>query len=509
MNRRLGVLVAFGVGFIALSYEILWYRAVSVALLARPHAFGVVLGGYLTGIAAGAYLSGRFCVRDRAPADLSRTAGWLLVGASATGFLLVPVLARILTTSRNWAGPMLLLAAGASALGGIFPLLAHATIRQRDRVGAWTGYLYLANIVGSAAGSLLTGLWLLDLAGLPTLITGVSVGGAFLGGSLIVGAGSLLQVRTLCGVAAVVLLLILMPVGQTAAFAELYDRLFFRLEYRGSHFTEVIETRSGVIGVTADEAVYGAGVHDGYFNTDLHKTRVNIIHRAYAIGAFHSQPRRVLMIGLSSGSWAAVIANHPQVESLTVVEINPGYLELIARRPAVAGILEDPRVRIDIADGRRWLLRHPHERFDLIVANTTYHWRANASSLLSVEFLGLIRGHLNRGGVYYFNTTSEPRVHRTAAEVFPHAWRVYSMMAVSDTPIDPDMKRFSDQLAAYRLYDGRAALDLSREDDRQLHELLVSDFAADLEPRDRILQRTAGLAPITDDNMGTEWRLKR
>ena len=37
------------------------------------------------------------------------------------------------------------------------------------------------------------------------------------------------------------------------------------------------------------------------------------------------------MIGLSSGSWAQVIANDPDVASLTVVEINPGYLSLIAQ----------------------------------------------------------------------------------------------------------------------------------------------------------------------------------
>ena len=31
------------------------------------------------------------------------------------------------------------------------------------------------------------------------------------------------------------------------------------------------------------------------------------------------------MIGLSAGAWAEVVANHPQLDELVVVEINPGY----------------------------------------------------------------------------------------------------------------------------------------------------------------------------------------
>ena len=44
--------VALG-GFISLSYEILWYRAISVASGATASAFGLLLGFYLLGLAAG------------------------------------------------------------------------------------------------------------------------------------------------------------------------------------------------------------------------------------------------------------------------------------------------------------------------------------------------------------------------------------------------------------------------------------------------------------------------
>src|SRR5476649_179179 len=107
-----------------------------------------------------------------------------------------------------------------------------------------------------------------------------------------------------------------------------------------------------------------------------------------------------------TGSWAQVIASNPDVASLTVVEINPGYLALIARSPQVASVLSNPKVTIVTDDGRRWLRANPGRHFDAIVSNTTWHFRASVTNLLSVEFLDLGRLHLNPGGIFFYNTTS-------------------------------------------------------------------------------------------------------
>ncbi|MBZ5585763.1 MAG: hypothetical protein LAQ30_26930 [Acidobacteriia bacterium] len=106
--------------------------------------------------------------------------------------------------------------------------------------------------------------------------------------------------------------------------------------------------------MTPDGTVYGGAIYDGRFSVSLVDDR-NIIARAYALSAFHPAPKDVLMIGLASGSWAQVVANHPQVEKLTLVEINPGYLNLIPHHPEVASLLHNPKVDIVIDDGRRWL----------------------------------------------------------------------------------------------------------------------------------------------------------
>jgi spermidine synthase len=299
-------------------------------------------------------------------------------------------------------------------------------------------------------------------------------------------------------------------------FSGMYERLLWKDTFHGGmKFVDLIENRSGVIAVDARETVYGGGVYDGHFNIDP-MNDVNGIFRAYAIPGLHSDPKNVLIIGLSSGSWAQILANDPQVEDVTIVEINPGYLPLIRTRPTVASLLDNPKVHIFIDDGRRWLAAHPDRRFDFILMNTSFNWRANVSNLLSVDFLQMIRRHLKPGGVEYYNTTGSGEVQLTGATVYPYALRVANFIALSDTPIVFDQARLKSTLAAYRI-DGRPVFDLSRPTDRAKLDQIASlaestspdpahERDAVLEDRASLLKRLNGLRLITDDNMGTEWQ---
>jgi spermidine synthase len=127
---------------------------------------------------------------------------------------------------------------------------------------------------------------------------------------------------------------------------------------------------------------------------------------------------------------------HPQLDELVVVEINPGYLKLIPLYPVVSGLLANPRVKIVIDDGRRWLRNHRGQGFDVVIMNTTFHWRSFASNVLSVEFLRLAGSVLNTGGIVMFNATGSSEVHRTAALAFPNAMRFANLMVGSRDRIE-------------------------------------------------------------------------
>jgi spermidine synthase len=305
--------------------------------------------------------------------------------------------------------------------------------------------------------------------------------------------------------------------GAIAVVPRLSEHVLESLQWKGmppeGAFVKVLENRSGIIAVTDNGVVYGHGMYDGRFNTDL-KHDTNGIVRPYSLSLFHPAPRDVLMIGLSSGSWAQVIANNPDVASLTVIEINPGYLALIEKEPEVASVLKNPKVKIITDDGRRWLRANPTRHFDAIVSNTTWHFRASVTNLLSVEFLELIRHHLKSGGIFFYNTTESDRVQRTACLAFAQGARVTNHMVVSDAPIAWDFRRWRHTLEAYRI-DGQLVFEKSRKLDRaKLDELAAWQTSLapgshpdrrPIEPCPDILARTAGQRPVTDDNMGSEW----
>ncbi|HTK42263.1 MAG TPA: fused MFS/spermidine synthase [Gemmatimonadales bacterium] len=488
-------------GFIALSYEILWYRTITIVSGSAAASFGLMLGFYLFGLALGAWYAGTWCRQMTGEGDrrlLRRTAAFLLL-ANAIAFMVLPTFAWTATIGA-WPLSFAAVAVSSALFGAVLPLVSHFAVPPDRRAGRSMSHLYVANIVGSTVGSFMTGfvlldLWPLRIIAVVLLVLGCSASAALYALS---GPGTrLLEGLSLAGAVALA--------GVSVAphlFGNFYEKLLFGPSAEGQPaFDQVIENRSGVITVTPDGTVYGSGAYDGRISLDLFHDR-NIIFRAYAIAALHPAPREALMIGLGGGAWAQVLAHHPSLEKLTIVEINPGYTEVIARHPEVASLLRNPKVEIITDDGRRWLRRHPDRRFDLIVSNTTLHWRAHSTNLLSVEFLHVVRPHLNRGGIYYFNTTYSNAALKTALSVFHHGVRVVNFVAVSMDPLRFDEERLREVLQNYSI-DGHRLIDSRSEADRQRLDLVLR--AADIEDRSSVLQRLAAVPLVTDDNMLTEW----
>lgn len=515
MTLALTLLIAALSGFIALSYEMLWYRVIAFESWGTPGAFGLLLAAYLLGLAIGSRIAGRFCKDDARAGDrrqLRLIAGFTLV-ANVVAWAVVPIFGLVAKTGGDWPAAIVFVAIAAALLGAILPLLSHFGIASDDHAGQRLSYVYLANIVGSAAGSLVTGFVFFDVWTLQTTATALGLTGFALV-TLLVALSDLRGAARAKWLGASVLAGAIVFLATPVAYARIWERLLFKEELGpDSKFSEIIETRSGVITVTKNGAVYGGGAYDGIFNTSLIDDR-NTIVRAYAVAALHPAPRRVMMIGLASGSWAAVIAQLPGVEHFTIVEINSGYTTLIARHPEVSGILRDPKVEIVIDDGRRWLNRHPEQRFDVIVMNTTWHWRAHATGLLSAEFMNLARSRLAPGGIFYFNATRSLDVEKTTATVFPHALRFLQMMVGSDSPLVFDRERWNKTLETVMI-DGRLAIDRSTpKGEARFRELsrLAGTIDANppevegLEKRADVLTRTRAATVVTDDNMVPEWR---
>jgi spermidine synthase len=502
-------------GLISLSYEIFFFRTMSYATGNSPVAFATTLGAFLVGLAAGAREGGQACA-NAVGDTLLRSVQRSLAGASIVGCLFLPLLSHLAWLDRGILGVGLLAVyLMARFWGALLPYLAQLGMPADALAGTRMGLFYFSNIVGATFGTVVTGFVLMEhltLTGVGQLLVGAGVVCMLVLDAATAGWAALRRPRSaavaLIGTAALLL--------QPSMSSDLLEVLMWKAAPEAkTRFASVIENRSGIVTVDPTGTVYGNGVYDGHFNVEL-TNDVNGIVRPYALSLFHPAPRDVLMIGLSTGSWAQVIVNNPAVTSLTVVEINPGYRDLVARTPMVASLLANPKVHLVTDDGRRWLRMHADRRFDAIVSNTTFHFRANASNLLSVDFLAMLKAHLNPGGIVFYNTTDSARVQRTGCMVFEHGARFTNHMVLSSSPIDWDFARWRRSLETYRI-DGRPMIDLSNPVhvmgierlmalESQVHPGATPSAADWIEPCEHVLSRTAGRELVTDDNMGTEWR---
>lgn len=492
-------MLAFAAGFMSLSVEILWVRLIGFAHFGVPQAFAFVLVVFLAGVALGAVLGKRFCTgHERALG----AAGVALLLAGAIDIATPWLIAASIAGPFAFLAKVVLILTSAALKAVAFPIAHHlGSSDAGGKLGRSLSRVYFFNIIGSTLGPIVFGFFLLDFI---SLQAGFTVIGLFC-----VAVGALLVARLRAAY-------VFYPLAGLAVVAS------FLVDHKSSHLVRVmagegdalkvhyvVENRQGIIHTTEGEsaaegdAVFGGNVYDGRTNVDL-LVNSNRIDRAYLLTSLTQAPKNILVLGLSTGAWTRVVSAIPGVERIDVVEINPGYLELIKRYPSVSPLLDDKRVSIHIDDGRRWLKRNPGARYDLVVMNTSFHWRANSTNLLSRNFLQELKGHMTPQAILAFNSTRSPDVLETAANVFPHAYRWMNFIYCADFDFREPGADVQRQRLAQLSLEGRPLLDFSRERDRQA---LAAMRAQQFETVDQVAAKTGRpLEIITDDNMITEYK---
>jgi len=481
------------IGFFSLSVEILWVRVVGFGFKTLPFAFSFVLACYLVGIALGAAYGKRLCARAQ---NLYVAAAMVLAIAALVDALTPAAISTFLTPERLWAYTLtIIVAAGLKSV--LFPIAHHlGSLAEGPRVGSSVSKIYFGNIIGATLGPLATGFFALDHLNVDEcfLLSGAAC--LLMSMACVLKSGRLLYIG-----APLVAALLLSLFAAQAARPGIGSLGTLAVGGPGA-ITRFAANRHGVVHYVRSpfggDGVFGGNVYDGLTSVDA-DLNANRLDRLYLLALLHPHPRRILVIGLSGGAWVRALEGFPGIERIDVVEINPVYVDLIRTYPDLAPLLADPRLQIHIDDGRRWLKRNPDERFDLIIQNTTYHWRANAGNLLSREYFTSSKGHLNAGGIFSANATGSFDVLATAQAVFSSAYRYANFVYASDHPLSPDLSR----LAGVRRPDGKLfVLEQPRFGS-------VADFlaTAHLDPAATfIAEHHADAQVITDDNLVSEYR---
>jgi predicted membrane-bound spermidine synthase len=438
LGYRIAAPLSFAVGFLSLSQEMIWVRWVGFGHGGAAQSFSWVLASFLVGIALGALIGKWRCAVSQ---NLVFDAGFVLIlaGLFDAVVLYAAPLAMIFHPA-SFAVQFALVGLAAGIKGVLFPIVHQlGKTDNAAKVGRSFSRVYGANIAGSTLGPLVTGFILLNY------FTAAQIYGAIGLISLAVGLILILPSReqfsrfqALLGsfvLAAMVGLLVRAPdpIVRVANSAKGDVKI-----------SAMVQNRQGIVHMIDTQqpgglVTFGGNIYDGRTGFDM-TINANRLDRAYFMATLHPAPKRVLVIGLSTGAWTKVILGMPGITHVDVVEINPAYAQLMEYDPNLRDVFADSRLKLHWGDGRRWLRANPQEKYDLIVQNTTFHWRSYITLLVSQDYLIEAKSHLLPGGIMGMNTTDSPDIFYTAAKVFEHSIRYQNFVYVGNQPI----KRRSD-----------------------------------------------------------------
>lgn len=417
------LILSFLSGFVSLSTEILWIRIFAFANHSIPQAFAFVLLWFLVGIAIGANLGQHFC---KPRYNLWRIAGIFMLVESLF-LLLSPFLyARSITSPHSLTIAAICILTSAAMFSILFPIAHQLGTLGAKVTGKRISVVYMANIMGATLGPLITGLVLLDFLTVQQNFT------LFAYLTLVVSAFCLYQQIDLKN-----LMIVILAIAMLLSFGFLNPphQLIAKLITEKAPLIKVIENAHGIItiyrGFAQGDIVAGGNVYDGTTNLDpvINSNRIN---RLIILSALHDRPQKILLVGLSIGTWLKLVTSFPHVAQIDVVEINPGYLKAMSAYKAQQSALSDPRVHLYIDDGRRFLKSKPNNKYDMIISNTTFYWRAYSANLLSYEFLSLLKQHMNPHAILTFNSTNSLDAAYTAGRVFAHAYFYENFIIAAD-----------------------------------------------------------------------------
>jgi spermidine synthase len=427
---RQGGVVAVGVavflcGAVLLGLEIVASRVLAPYFGNSLFVWGALIGVVLAGLSVGYWAGGALADRRPTPylllAAIAIAAGLVLAIPAADEWVQErivdwdpgPRLNPLLATLALFGPPSVV-------LGGVSPMAVRLVTRSLDRVGRTAGRLFAVSTAGSIAGTFATAFWLVPELGTDQVLAVGAVVLLVAAGVLAAGARLVVPAVALAVAAAAcvpVVLAFAPEQGRTlsGAAARNWSPVYRERETRrpavldpdavsGNGFRVVYakDTRYHRLLVTEDEETrylrFDNSFQSAMYRTQPFRTRFRYTDYLDLGLAYNPDSRRVLFVGLGGGSAPKRMWRDFPSLDLQVVELDPDVVDVAYSWFALP---RNPRLRVDVEDGRRWLARHD-ARWDVIVVDAFYS-DSIPFHLTTVEFLELARERLAPGGVIVTN----------------------------------------------------------------------------------------------------------
>jgi predicted membrane-bound spermidine synthase len=410
--------ILFSTGLIAMAMEVVWSRAFTQVLRTQVYSFASVVFMYLGATFVGSLLYRRDLRRGRV-----RSLPGLIAFLAIVAFLPVLVNDPRLVNPSHWTG-MANVINRIALLLSICPLcagLGYLTPHLIDAYGAGNparaGRVYALNVLGCIVGPLVASYGLLPwiserqaliVLGLPFFV-------------LLVASGQALEARWRFTTGALAAAAAVWALVFSLDFATVAKRAIPETEIRRDHAASVIATGRGD---DRQLLVNGIGM------TMLTPITKFMVHLPLAFQK--TPPRSALIICFGMGtSYRSALSWDLET---TAVELVPSVRDTFGYYHAdTAAVLRNPKGRIVIDDGRRFLAR-TRAKYDVIVIDPPPPVEAAGSSLLySNEFYEVAKQHLNPGGILQawipeVEEETARAITLSVTDSFPHVRRFASVV---------------------------------------------------------------------------------
>jgi spermidine synthase len=143
-----------------------------------------------------------------------------------------------------------------------------------------------------------------------------------------------------------------------------------------------------------------------FAQSDEYRYHEALVHPAMAA---HGGARKVAVLGGGDGLAVRELLRYPQVESITLVELDPNMTRLFSSDPRLAelngGSLRSPKLKIVHTDAFQWL-QQVQDTFDVIVVDFPDPTNFSIGKLYTNAFYSLLEQRLAASGYAVIQTTS-------------------------------------------------------------------------------------------------------
>ena len=455
-------LLVFLSGFTAISWEIIWFRVLDIALQSNAYTYGHLLAFVLISSAIGSMIGAKAVAYIRQPKKVFLIIQGIISLYSAIAIWGIGLYWQVHPGLRSDAGFINLNNLGAEVLfkylvipgvitivpsllmGFYFPLVQQAVQQNYGEIGKRVGFIYLASILGNTLGSLLTGLVLIDILGTAGSIRLL----------VIIGICFLLLIRANLLKNLLITTLILLAVTTTVVFPNNKSLWAALHTVDPQAYFQVVEDSTSVAAI-AETNDKGKLLASGQVQANFPYLHIHgLLGSTPAL--LHPNPEKIMIIGLGSGGTPHTVGVNPLTQKIKIIELLGAELPVLqqyAQRPAgkaLKHLFQDPRYEIIVGDGRRELTMS-QEKFDIIEADAIQPWRSRAGMLYSQEFFQQVQAHLKPGG-FFVQWDVGAGAQQTMQSVFPYVVKVGMagnlwILIGGNDPISFDKKQLLQRLA--------------------------------------------------------------